>query len=126
MKSVLIVLSVLTTLLVTAYGGLPPLTQKASTYSYYDPKTNSWKTREPEQSIKPKPEVEKEPDVIDSNAASPASKPALLPPADGKSSDIKKVSLGEKVPLDYLGPIIVNPDGTTRRINVSDIIIRNE
>ncbi len=39
-----------------------------------------------------------------------------LPPSDPNDSSIPSLKLGEKFKMDHLGPIIINPDGTTRRI----------
>eukprot|EP00981_Chlorochromonas_danica_P008341 scaffold2135_cov154-Ochromonas_danica.AAC.2 len=40
----------------------------------------------------------------------------LLPPVSDNSEGYRKLSLGDTLKLDDLGPIIINPDGTTRRI----------
>ena len=40
----------------------------------------------------------------------------LLPPAVGDGLGTRQINLGETLKLDDLGPIIINPDGTTRRI----------
>lgn len=42
-----------------------------------------------------------------------------LPPSnpDDGNSDIKTLKFGESMKLDHLGPIILNTDGTTRRID---------
>lgn len=40
----------------------------------------------------------------------------LLPPVSDNSEGYRKLSLGDSLKLDDLGPIIINPDGTTRRI----------
>ncbi len=39
-----------------------------------------------------------------------------LPPSDPADTSIPSLKLGEKFKMDHLGPIIINPDGTTRRI----------
>ncbi len=39
-----------------------------------------------------------------------------LPPSDPNDTSIPSLKLGEKFKMDHLGPIIINPDGTTRRI----------
>jgi hypothetical protein len=51
-----------------------------------------------------------------------------LPPSnpDNKNDDIKTLKMGESLKLDHLGPIILNTDGTTRRINNWDILTEHE
>jgi hypothetical protein len=40
----------------------------------------------------------------------------LLPEPSAASEELLKLNLGETFKMDHLGPIIINPDGTTRRI----------
>lgn len=42
--------------------------------------------------------------------------PLLLPPSTSKGDEVRQISLGESLTFEELGPIIINPDGTTRRI----------
>jgi hypothetical protein len=46
-----------------------------------------------------------------------SSVPLLLPPSNGKDGNITSIQLGETISFDQLGPIILNTDGTTRRID---------
>jgi hypothetical protein len=46
-----------------------------------------------------------------------SSGPLLLPPSNGKDENITSIQLGETISFDQLGPIILNTDGTTRRID---------
>eukprot|EP00557_Chaetoceros_sp_GSL56_P005131 CAMPEP_0176500984 /NCGR_PEP_ID=MMETSP0200_2-20121128/13894_1 /TAXON_ID=947934 /ORGANISM="Chaetoceros sp., Strain GSL56" /LENGTH=145 /DNA_ID=CAMNT_0017899791 /DNA_START=95 /DNA_END=532 /DNA_ORIENTATION=- len=48
-----------------------------------------------------------------------------LPPAD-PNSDIPKLQFGQAMKLDVLGPIIINTDGTTRRIDNWDTLTEQE
>jgi hypothetical protein len=48
-----------------------------------------------------------------------------LPPAD-PNSDLPKLELGQAMKLDILGPIIINTDGTTRRIDNWDTLTEKE
>ncbi len=48
----------------------------------------------------------------------------LLPPPSGEASH--KITLGETLKLDHLGPIIINTDGTTRRIENWDTLTKAE
>jgi hypothetical protein len=41
--------------------------------------------------------------------------PLLLPPSTS-GDGVRQISLGESLSFEELGPIIINPDGTTRRI----------
>ena len=50
----------------------------------------------------------------------------LLPPSNDDNKDIKTLKLGESMKLDHLGPIILNTDGTTRRIDNWDILTERE
>lgn len=40
----------------------------------------------------------------------------LLPPSDPKDSNVPSIKLGETIRFEEWGPIILNSDGTTRRI----------
>lgn len=52
----------------------------------------------------------------------------FLPPPDsqGETENLRELKLGEKLSLDDLGPIIINSDGTTRRINNWDKLTKAE
>jgi len=50
----------------------------------------------------------------------------LLPPSDPNDTSIPSLKMGEKLKLDHLGPIIINPDGTTRRIENWDTMTEKE
>jgi hypothetical protein len=43
--------------------------------------------------------------------------PLLLPPSEGSGENITSIKLGETISFAELGPIILNKDGTTRRID---------
>lgn len=51
-----------------------------------------------------------------------------LPPSDPNKNDdnIQTLKMGEAIKLDHLGPIILNTDGTTRRIDNWDILTEKE
>lgn len=51
-----------------------------------------------------------------------------LPPSDPNNSngEIKTLQMGESLKLDHLGPIILNTDGTTRRIDNWDTLTERE
>lgn len=50
----------------------------------------------------------------------------LLPAAADDSSSVRRLSLGETQSLEELGPIIINADGTTRRISNWDSLSKDE
>lgn len=50
----------------------------------------------------------------------------LLPPVPENYEGMKTLSLGDTMSLDFLGPIIINPDGTTRRISNWDTLSKQE
>jgi hypothetical protein len=43
--------------------------------------------------------------------------PLLLPPSDDRNKNVTSIQLGETISFAQLGPIILNADGTTRRID---------
>lgn len=54
----------------------------------------------------------------DSSSDSTVPIPLLPPPSDGNgSSNIPRIQLGESISFEELGPVIINSDGTTRRID---------
>ena len=51
----------------------------------------------------------------------------MLPSSVGESSEIsRQITLGETISLEELGPIIINADGTTRRITNWSTLNKNE
>eukprot|EP01031_Cornospumella_fuschlensis_P038306 gene38306-46549_t len=50
----------------------------------------------------------------------------LLPAASENREGYRTLSLGESVAMDELGPIIINPDGTTRRITNWNTLSKQE
>ena len=54
--------------------------------------------------------------------------PLQLPPVNPNNTneDIKTLKFGEAMKLDEMGPIIINTDGTTRRIDNWDILTERE
>ncbi|RYH07105.1 hypothetical protein EON65_42090 [archaeon] len=50
----------------------------------------------------------------------------LLPAVAENKEGYRTLSLGETLPMDELGPIIINPDGTTRRITNWDNLSKQE
>lgn len=52
---------------------------------------------------------------IEGSASSPV--PLLLPPSNENDENITSIQLGETISFEQLGPIILNTDGTTRRID---------
>jgi hypothetical protein len=50
----------------------------------------------------------------------------LLPPADPNDSSIPRINLGETISFEEMGPIIINSDGTTRRITNWDQMTKRE
>uniref|UniRef100_A0A7S3V470 RxLR effector protein n=1 Tax=Chaetoceros debilis TaxID=122233 RepID=A0A7S3V470_9STRA len=54
--------------------------------------------------------------------------PLQLPPVNPNNvnKDIKTLKFGEAMKLDEMGPIIINTDGTTRRIDNWDILTERE
>lgn len=56
--------------------------------------------------------------AADNNAASNANeKIPELPAADPNDKDIPTIQLGETIKFDEMGPVIINTDGSTRRID---------
>jgi len=49
-----------------------------------------------------------------------------LPPSDPNDTAIKTLQMGQSMPLENLGPIIINTDGTTRRIENWDALTERE
>ena len=49
-----------------------------------------------------------------------------LPPASDDKSETRQLELGGSLSMDELGPIIINPDGTTRRITNWDTLSAQE
>lgn len=49
-----------------------------------------------------------------------------LPPASEDKSETRQLELGGSLSMDELGPIIINPDGTTRRITNWDTLTTQE
>ena len=49
-----------------------------------------------------------------------------LPAADPDNKDVPRLQLGETLKLDAMGPIILNSDGTTRRIANWDSMTKQE
>eukprot|EP01031_Cornospumella_fuschlensis_P038187 gene38187-46399_t len=50
----------------------------------------------------------------------------LLPAASENREGYRTLSLGQSVAMDELGPIIINPDGTTRRITNWNTLSKQE
>lgn len=50
----------------------------------------------------------------------------LLPAASDSKEGYRTLKLGETLPMDELGPIIINPDGTSRRITNWDNLSKQE
>mmetsp|Transcript_15405 Transcript_15405/g.21947 ORF Transcript_15405/g.21947 Transcript_15405/m.21947 type:complete len:105 (-) Transcript_15405:68-382(-) len=50
----------------------------------------------------------------------------LLLPSDLNDTSIPSLKMGEKLKLDHLGPIIINPDGTTHQIENWDTMTEKE
>jgi hypothetical protein len=46
-----------------------------------------------------------------------SSVPLLLPPSNENDENVTSIQLGETISFEQLGPIILNTDGTTRRID---------
>lgn len=61
----------------------------------------------------------------DNNSDKQAEDALLLPPSDG-SKDLPSIRLGETIRFEELGPIILNTDGTTRRIGNWDQLTEQE
>ena len=49
-----------------------------------------------------------------------------LPPSLNENHEVPVLKMGEVYSLDYLGPIIINKDGTTRRIDNWDTLTERE
>lgn len=49
-----------------------------------------------------------------------------LPPSDPNNSNVQTLQFGQAMKLDHLGPIIINTDGTTRRIDNWDTLSERE
>lgn len=49
-----------------------------------------------------------------------------LPPSDPNNSDVQTLQFGQAMKLDHLGPIIINTDGTTRRIDNWETLTEKE
>lgn len=56
----------------------------------------------------------------------PKSEVLQLPPSDPNNSDVQTLQFGQAMKLDHLGPIIINTDGTTRRIDNWDTLSERE
>jgi hypothetical protein len=54
--------------------------------------------------------------IEQTNEATPV-QPLLLPPGDESDENVTSIKLGETISFAELGPIILNTDGTTRRID---------
>ena len=66
-------------------------------------------------------------EISTTNDSSSNEKLLQLPPSDpNKNGDIKTLKMGESLKLDHLGPIILNTDGTTRRIDNWDTLTERE
>ena len=50
----------------------------------------------------------------------------MLPPSVGAIGETRQINLGETISLEELGPIIINADGTTRRITNWSTLNKNE
>jgi hypothetical protein len=56
----------------------------------------------------------------------PNSELLQLPPSDPNNSNVQTLQFGQAMKLDHLGPIIINTDGTTRRIDNWDTLSERE
>ena len=61
-----------------------------------------------------------------SESSGDAGKGKKLLPSSDPNSDIPKLQFGETLKLDFLGPIIINTDGTTKRIANWDALTEKE
>jgi hypothetical protein len=52
--------------------------------------------------------------------------PLLLPPIDNDDPSIPKIQLGDTIAFEEMGPVIINADGTTRRIDNWDQMTKQE
>jgi hypothetical protein len=52
--------------------------------------------------------------------------PLQLPSSDPNDGNVQTLKMGETIKLDHLGPVIINTDGTTRRIDNWDILSERE
>ena len=62
----------------------------------------------------------------DNNNVVNSSEVLLLPPPIEKDPSEKTMKLGEKISMDHLGPIIINTDGSLRRIDNWDKLSKEE
>ena len=52
--------------------------------------------------------------------------PLLLPPDDSNDPSIPRIKLGDTISFQEMGPVIINADGTTRRIDNWDKMTKHE
>lgn len=65
---------------------------------------------------------------VDSNANSDNQNdgPLLLPESNNDDPSIPKIQLGDTISFEEMGPVIINADGTTRRIDNWDKMSKHE
>jgi hypothetical protein len=64
--------------------------------------------------------------TVDAFAASARDELPKLPPPDPNRKDVPTIRLGETIRFEEWGPIILNTDGTTRRIDNWDQLTEHE
>ena len=67
-----------------------------------------------------------EPGKNSENDIDEAEGPLLLPESNNDDPSIPKIQLGETIAFEDMGPVIINADGTTRRIDNWDKMTKHE
>jgi hypothetical protein len=60
------------------------------------------------------------------NANEESDGPLLLPTSNADDPSIPKIQLGDTISFEEMGPVIINPDSTTRRIDNWDQMTKSE
>jgi predicted Fe-S protein YdhL (DUF1289 family) len=112
------------TIFIIALLTMSSSTTESFVASIPDPPMSSSNTPGSQQEL-PQQFQQSEPNDLPSLSENKQQEILQLPPAD-PNSDLPKLQFGQAMKLDILGPIIINTDGTTRRIDNWDKLTEKE